>query len=80
MRFGEIKCHEINSQYPLKNTSCFHYNGLRPMSPRTIFTRDKGRVSKSQVLKCDMACRTLRRGASHSRFRNRALLYSMRPF
>jgi len=27
-RFGEIKCHKINSQYQLKNASCFHHNGL----------------------------------------------------
>jgi len=34
-----------------------------------------------QSRKCDRACRTLRHGASHSRairFRNRALLYTMR--
>jgi len=28
MRFGDITCHEINSQYQLKNTSYFHHNGL----------------------------------------------------
>jgi len=28
MRFGEIKCHEINSQYQLKNISYFNHNDL----------------------------------------------------
>jgi len=28
MRLGEITCHEIKSQYQLKNASYFHRNGL----------------------------------------------------
>jgi len=27
LRLGERKCHEINSQYQLKNTICFHHKG-----------------------------------------------------
>jgi len=28
MRFGEIKCREITSQYQLTNTSYFNYNNV----------------------------------------------------
>jgi len=62
--------------------SCPKRNILRPMSypwqSHATLTCDKGRTSSR---KWDRACRTLRHGASHSRatrFRNRALLYSLR--
>jgi len=41
MRFDEIKCHKINSQYQLKNTSYVNNNHLvvknRSVSPRGTF-------------------------------------------
>ena len=74
--------HRLKRQMPSIN--CFTDNvryktDVTPATKSRDFDARQGVARQSR--KCDRECRMLRHGASHSRatrFRNRALLYSMR--